>query len=113
MPFWVAIDRVATATGCIVYCEEYGDNNIRVYNQDTMNPYVAYAGPFRFLATNINSNDNIQLSGISRRGGGGQRYANMNLNFQIQSEPKNPMLGVTQAEIISAIDENGASMVMP
>jgi len=110
-PFWVAVDKVANAAGCVVYCEDYGDNNIRVYNQDAMNPHVAYAGPFRFLATNINTNDSIQLSGIPRRGGL-QRYANMNLSFQIQSEPKNPMLGVTQPEVISAVDESGLSMVV-
>ena len=110
-PFWVAVDKVANASGCVVYGEDYGDNNIRVYNQDSMNPHVAYAGPFRFLATNINCNDSIQLSGIPRRGGV-HRYANMNLSFQIQSEPKNPMLGITQPEVISAVDENGSSMIM-
>lgn len=110
-PFWVAVDKIANAAGCVVYGEDYGDNNIRVYNQDSMNPHVAYAGPFRFLATNINCNDSIQLSGIPRRGGV-HRYANMNLSFQIQSEPKNPMLGVTQPEVLSAVDENGSSMIM-
>jgi len=110
-PFWVAIDKIANTAGCVVYAE-YDDSTIRVYNQEALNPYVAYAGPFRFLATNINSNDSIQLSGIPRRGAV-QRYSNMNLSFQIQSEPKNPMLGVTQAEVISAVDETGASLVMP
>jgi hypothetical protein len=112
VPFWVAIDTIANLTGSYVQVEEYGDFAIRVYTQDALNPHVAYAGPFRFLATNINSNDSIQLSGISRRGGT-YRHSNMNFSFQIQSEPKNPMLGVTQAEIISAVDENGSSLVMP
>jgi len=111
-PFWVAIDKVAAASGCVVFAES-DDETIRVYNQDSINPYVAYSGPFRFLATNIHSNKSVQLSGISRRGGGNNRYENMSLQFQIQSEPKNPMLGVTQAEIISAIDENGLSLVPP
>lgn len=111
-PFWVAIDKVAAATGCLVMAD-YDDETIRVYNQESINPYVAYAGPFRFVATNIHASKSIQLSGISRRNGGGNRHENMNLNFQIQSEPKNPMLGVTQAEIISAEDENGASLVPP
>jgi hypothetical protein len=110
-PFWEAVDKIANASGCVVYGEDYGDNNIRVYNQDSMNPHVAYAGPFRFLATNINCNDSIQLSGIPRRGGV-HRYANMNLSFQIQSEPKNPMLGITQPEVITAVDENGSSMIV-
>jgi hypothetical protein len=112
VPFWVALDRIASAAGCVVYTEDYGDHTIRVYNQDSMNPHVAYAGPFRFLATNIHTSDSVQLSGVPRRGGV-HRYSNMNFNFQIQSEPKNPMLGITQPEIISATDENGASMIMP
>lgn len=111
-PFWVAIDKVASAAGCVVY-SEYNDDTIRVYNQDSMNPYVSYSGPFRFVATNINSSDSIQLSGMSRRGGGNQRYSNMNLSFQIQSEPKNPMLGVTQVELVSAEDEFGGSLALP
>ena len=36
----------------------------------------------------------------------------MNLSFQIQSEPKNPMLGITQPEVIEAVDENGSSMIL-
>ncbi|MBA4186941.1 MAG: hypothetical protein C0467_02880 [Planctomycetaceae bacterium] len=111
-PFWVAIDKVAAASGCVVFAE-YDDETIRVYNQDTINPHVAYAGPFRFLATNIHSNKSVQLSGINRRGGGANRHENMSLQFQIQSEPKNPMLGVTQAEVISAVDENGNSLLPP
>ena len=112
VPFWVALDRIASAAGCVVYTEDYGDNMIRIYNQDSMNPHVAYAGPFRFLATNIHTSDSVQLSGVPRRGGV-HRYSNMNFNFQIQSEPKNPMLGITQPEIVSAVDENGSSMVVP
>lgn len=111
-PFWVAVDKVAAAAGCMVF-SDYDDETIRVYNQDAINPYVAYAGPFRFLATNIHSNKNVQLSGISKRGGGQFRQEYMNLSFQIQSEPKNPMLGVAQAEVLTAVDEFGASLVPP
>lgn len=110
--FWVAIDTVAAANGCVVFAE-YDDETIRVYNQDSVNPHVAYAGPFRFLATNIHSNKSVQLSNINRRGGNAQRQESMSLQFQIQSEPKNPMLGVTQAEIISAVDEHGGSLLPP
>lgn len=111
-PFWVAVDRVASANGCVVYAES-DDETIRVYNQDSVNPHVAYAGPFRFLATNIHSNKSVQLSNINRRGGNAQRHENMSFQFQIQSEPKNPMLGVTQAEVVSAVDETGASLLPP
>ncbi|HUR54375.1 MAG TPA: hypothetical protein VMZ71_09600, partial [Gemmataceae bacterium] len=94
-PFWVAIDHIANAVGLMVYADSYDDSSIRMYSQDTLNPHVAYAGPFRFLATQISSNKNIQLSGINRRGlnNSGRANDSINLSFQIQSEPKNPILG--------------------
>jgi hypothetical protein len=111
-PFWQAIDAVANAAGFVVYAE-YDDDSIRVYAQDTMNPYVAYAGPFRFLATNINTSRSVQLSGISKRGGGQRVNEYMNVSFQIQSEPKNPMLGIMQPELTEARDDLGGSLLPP
>jgi hypothetical protein len=111
-PFWQVVDAVANAAGYTVYAE-YDDETIRVYNQDSTNPYVAYSGPFRFLATNINANRSVQLANISKRGGAQRSGEYMNLNFQIQSEPKNPMLGVMQPELLEAKDELGGSLLPP
>lgn len=111
-PFWQALDAVANAIGYTVYTE-YEDNTVRVYNQDATNPHVSYAGPFRFLATNINSSRNVQLSGINRRGGGERVQEHLSLNFQVQSEPKNPMLGVSQPELLVATDNLGGSLLLP
>jgi hypothetical protein len=77
-----------------------------------MNPFVAYAGPFRFLATNIQSSRSVQLSGLSRRNGNNQNMNEyINLSFQIQSEPKNPMLGVLPPELTEAKDDLGGSLL--
>jgi hypothetical protein len=111
-PFWQAMDAVANAAGLMVYAE-YEDDTVRVYNNEVLNPYLAYSGPFRFVATNINSNRSVQLSGISRRGDSGRVSEYMNLSMQIQSEPKNPMLGVTQPELTEAKDEFGGSLLPP
>lgn len=111
-PFWQAVDTVAHAIGATVQTD-YEDSTVRVYHQDAMNPYVAYAGPFRFMATNINSSRNVQLSGISKRGGGERVNEYMNLNFQVNSEPKNPMLGVSHVELLTATDNLGGSLVPP
>jgi hypothetical protein len=113
VPFWQAVDKVATAAGCVIFNNDFNDDTIQIYNQEAINPYVAYAGPFRFLATNIQSNKNVQLSGINRQGGGVNRQEYMNLAFQIMSEPKNPMLGVNQVDLIAATDEFGGSLVPP
>ena len=111
-PFWQALDAVANKAGFAVY-SEYEDDTVRVYNRDEMNPHVGYAGPFRFIATYISSNRNVQLSGISRRGGGDRANEYMNLSFSVQSEPKNPMLGVSQPDLTEATDNLGGSLLPP
>jgi hypothetical protein len=111
-PFWQAMDTVANAAGYTVYAE-YDDDSIRLYQQDSMNPHVAYSGPFRLLATNIQSNRNVQLSGLSRRGDMQRVNEYINLSFQVQSEPKNPMLGILQPELTEAKDELGGSLLPP
>jgi hypothetical protein len=111
-PFWQAMDAVADAAGYNVFAE-YDDDSIRVYNQDATNPYVAYSGPFRFIATNINTSRSVQLSGISKRGNNQRQSEYMNLSFQVQSEPKNPMLGIMQPELLEAKDELGGSLLPP
>lgn len=113
MPFWMAMDKIADIAGLNVY-PDYGDEIVRVNSyQDTSNPYVCYAGPFRFIATNINLNRGVQLSGISRRGIQSRNSESINLNFQVQSEPKNPILGSLPAEVIEARDEKGGNLVPP
>lgn len=111
-PFWQAIDTIANAAGFTVYTE-YEDDTVRIYNQDAMNPYVAYAGPFRFLATNIQSNRSVQLSNISKRGGNERVSEYMSLSFQVNSEPKNPMLGISQPELLVVTDNLGGTMLPP
>src|SRR5262245_3892664 len=112
VPFWKAVDTVANTAGYTVYAD-YGDESIRVYNQNTMNPYVSYAGPFRFVAQNINSSRSVQLANISKAGGNERMNEHMNLSFQIHSEPKNPMLGYSQPEVLEAKDELGGSLLPP
>jgi hypothetical protein len=111
-PFWQALDAVASAAGHMVNADN-GDDVVRVYNQDQTSPYVAHSGAFRFVATNINSSRNVQLSGINKRGGNQQQNEYMNLNFMVQSEPKNPMLGTTPVELTEAKDDLGGSLLPP
>ena len=115
LPFWQVVDAVAAKTGTTASAD-YDDETIRVNAyQETSNPYVAYAGPFRFTANSINTNRNVQLSGLGRGMPGNPSPESVNLNFTINSEPKNPILGTTNhmAEVLSATDEAGASMVPP
>jgi hypothetical protein len=110
--FWQALDAVANAAGHTVNPDS-GDDTIRMYASDQLSPYLAHSGAFRFVATNINSNRNVQLNGISKRGDGQRMQEYMNLNFMVQSEPKNPMLGTTQVELTEAKDDLGGSLLPP
>ncbi len=111
IPFWVAVDKVMEAAGLGFY-QDPEDHIFRINsNAEGTNPYIAYAGPFRLVANGINSNKNVQLSGVSRRGFNPRPQESINLNFQVFSEPKNPILGALPAEIISAIDDTGASLI--
>ena len=113
-PFWVAVDQVAEATGMSVYANGGDDDVVQINSySDAHNPHVTYAGPFRLVATGINANKSVQLSGLNRKGFGPRPQENINLNFQIQSEPKNPILGTLPAELTAATDETGASLVPP
>ena len=113
VPFWQAIDKVADQAGLGVYAD-YDDEIVRVNSyQDSHNPHTCYAGPFRFTATGINSSRNVQLSGISKRGFQQRVSESIGLSFQVNSEPKNPILGTLPAEVTVATDELGGNLVPP
>lgn len=112
-PFWMAIDQIAEQAGLGVYAD-YDDEIIRVNTyQDSHNPYVCYAGPFRFIATGINSSRSVQLSGLSKRGFQNRSSESVGFSFQIHSEPKNPILGTLPAEVTVATDDTGGNLIPP
>jgi hypothetical protein len=111
-PFWQAVDAVAAAAGLNALAD-YGDDTVRVFDQDVVNPHVAYAGPFRLTATSIQTSRTVQLAALGRRGETRRVSEYMGLSFQIQSEPKNPMLGLAQPELTEAKDELGGSLLPP
>lgn len=111
-PFWQALDKVALQAGLTVN-PGYDEETVSLYSSDSINPYVAYAGPFRLVATSINMSRNIQLSGISPKNPANRNQEYLNLSLQMYAEPKNPILGTTYVEIASGEDENGLSLVPP
>ncbi|MBX9579136.1 MAG: hypothetical protein K2X87_02415, partial [Gemmataceae bacterium] len=113
VPFWVAMDKLTEATGMGVQ-NNYDDDALQVngYNGVGSSPYVCYAGPFKFVAQNISLTKNLPLANLGPAGGARQQEQAY-LQFSIQSEPKNPILQPLQAELISATDDTGASLVPP
>lgn len=112
-PFWVVMDKVVEATGLGIQ-NSYDDDTLQVnpYNGTGSSPYVAYAGPFKFVAQNINANKSVQLANLGP-GGAARPSEGVNLQFNVVSEPKNPILSILQPELLSAVDDTGASLMPP
>lgn len=119
-PFWEALDAACETAGIISSLDENatpevngdGFSGIMLYGNDTYNPYIAYGGPFRCVATNISMNRNMQLSGLPRRALAPRQSEYLNFNFQLMSEPKNPMLGFQPPIITKAVDEGGHDLAI-
>ncbi|QEL17369.1 hypothetical protein [Limnoglobus roseus] len=112
-PFWEALDEVCIASGMSTQIYDNGSGTIpvTVYPNDTFDPHISHAGPFRFLATNITLSRSVQLSGLPRKGLPVQQQNSLNLNVMLFSEPKNPMLGSQPAVVTKAVDDTGTSLV--
>jgi len=109
--FWEALDKVCDDAGLSANPQD-DDGTLSVYYSDTTNPYTTYSGPFKIVATNINSGRNVQLSGLQRRQANPRQPESINLNFTVQSEPKAPLVGIGTVVLIKATDDRGAS-IMP
>lgn len=109
--FWDAMDEIANATGFGIQMGGDDTNSIGFYQNETFDPHVCRSGPYRFVATNIGTGANRQLSGLPRKGLPLVQYGNANLNFTLFSEPKNPMLGVATPVLTKAIDDTGHSLL--
>lgn len=111
-PFWEAIDEVANASGLTIsYGGEAENPEISLSENDSFDPHVSYSGPFRIVATNINSNRNVNLSNIPRRFAQSQQYESLNVNFMLMSEPKNPMISVQPLVVTKATDDLNNSLL--
>lgn len=112
VPFWEALDKVALASGVTVN-PGYDDDSVRLYSSNALNPFVVYSGPFRVVAQQISLNRSVQLSGLDPNGPRNRAPDQLNFSFQIYSEPKNPILGTTQAELVSGFDDLGGTIIPP
>lgn len=112
LPVWEAIEKICDAGGWSAYVSEE-DGSILVNSNDAANPHTAYVGPLKVTATNINTNKNLQLSGIPRRQAFPRQPEYLYVNLQITSEPKAPILALGQPEIVTATDDTGSSMTPP
>ncbi len=110
--FWQAIDRVCDDARLTVYHNE--SNGMQLYQQDQYWPHIAFNGPFKVTANNLYFNKSVTLGGLPRNPGQQQtRSESLQFAFNVMSEPKLPIMSVSQARILEAVDELGNSMALP
>ncbi len=112
LPFWQVVDRVCQDVGLSLNHSD--GNQMAFYANDQSAPYVCYFGPFRLVATNFYYNKGVNLAGFSRStGASGIRSENLSFQFNIQAEPKLPLMSVSQPKLTEAVDDQGNSMLIP
>ncbi|VTT96788.1 Uncharacterized protein OS=Isosphaera pallida (strain ATCC 43644 / DSM 9630 / IS1B) GN=Isop_3205 PE=4 SV=1 [Gemmataceae bacterium] len=108
VPLLQAVDRVAEAAGASVDC---GSESISVLSGGTCDAWVAYAGPFKFVAQQVQVSADVNLE--APRGRPAPRDEYIRVQYVIISEPKNPFFHAFPAVLVGAEDDRGRPLVAP
>ena len=111
-PFWDAIEQISRATGLTIQ-QGYGDDHIRLYQQNAYAPYVHTEGAFRFTATGFNQYRNIDFSLAGKGAAPQTRNESLTLQFSVCVEPKMALLGLGEVHLEAAYDNEKNSMLAP
>jgi hypothetical protein len=112
-PFWEAVEKISRATGLVLQ-QGFGDDHIRLYQQDAYAPYMQVSGAFRFTATGFNQYRSIDFGLVGRNGGGQQtRNDSLTLMFSVFVEPRMAILGVGEPHLEAAYDNEKNSLLVP
>ena len=110
-PFWDAVEKISRDSGLALQ-QGYGDDHVRLYAQNAYAPYVVTQGAFRFTATGFNQYKNINF-GLVGAGQSQSRNETLTLMFSVFVEPKLALLGVGEAHVEAAYDNEKNSMLPP
>ena len=108
--FWEAVDRISKDTGLVIQ-QGYGDDRIRLSQQNGFVPHVAYDGSFRYAANNINQSRSVDLSIINRDTGPARRQDSLTFSFSIFVEPRLALLGLGDVKLTAAYDNEKNSLL--
>jgi hypothetical protein len=111
LTFWQAIDRISREAGLVLQ-QHYGDDVVRLHQQQGHVPYLYHDGAFRFMANNFQHYRNIEL-GLVGQGTPGRRSETLTFAFTVFSEPKLPLLGMGEVRLTAAYDADKNSMLVP
>ncbi len=111
-PFWEAVEKISRASGLTIQ-QGYGDDHVRLYEQNAYAPYVHTEGAFRFTATGFNQYRNIDFSLAGKGAAPINRNESLTLQFSVCIEPKMALLGVGEVRLEAAYDNEKNSMLVP
>jgi hypothetical protein len=113
VPFWQAFDQISEASGLALQQGYWGDDALRVYHQDMYVPFGCYNGPFKVVATGFNYNRTNNFGQLPRNPAqaGQQTQEFLQINLQIATEPRLPILKVGQVRLTFAEDDEKHSML--
>ncbi len=111
-PFWETFDKLC-AQGGLVLQQHYDINQgLVLYSQNALVPFVDYRGPFRLSASGFQYNKSLSFGTVPRNTiGAGQRSEQLTFTFNVVAEPRLPLLGLGQAKITMAVDDQDQSLV--
>lgn len=110
VPFWEALDQIAKA-GHLSLQQGYGDDTVRLQNQDTTHPFTHREGPFRVVAQGLQQSRSLDLTTRPGQGDLLTKTTSMSLNFTVFSEPKLPIIGHGEPRLTEALDSERNSMI--
>jgi hypothetical protein len=110
--FWEVIDAVSREADLTLQ-QGYGDDHVRLYQQDGTSPYVCRDGPFRFTALSFQQYRSLDFAVSAKNPGAPRRSENLSLNLQVAVEPKVALLGVGEVRLDAAYDGDHNSLLPP
>ena len=109
--FWEAVDRISKDTDLVIQ-QGYGDDRIRLSQQNGFVYHVAYDGSFRYAANNINQSHSVDLSIINRNTGPNpRRQDSLTFSFSVFVEPRLALLGLGDVKLTAAYDNEKNSLL--
>lgn len=110
-PFWEALDRICQETGMVVQ-QGYGDDRLRLQQQDAQVPFIRHEGPFRYTANGFQHYRNIDFSLIGKGAPPSRRTETLTFTFSVFVEPRLPLLGMGEVKLNAAFDSEKNSMLV-
>jgi len=112
--FWEALDKVCAQSGLVLQQHHDAQGGLLLYAQNAYTPYVDYRGPFRLAANSFHFNKSLTFATLPRNQlTGSQRSEQLSFMFTVVAEPKLPLLGLGQAKLTLAVDDQDNSLLLP